>query len=262
MKSFNLKNISFLDIIKDNKTRIIMSIAKITRKFVETIEERKIFTYQDIPSSKKSSIAIELSRLVKKGVIKRVSKGRFYKPKIRAFGEIAPSISEKISNYLALSKEDSYETGYHSYRRLGLTTQVANVIVIASDIASKSVKLGEVNIKFVPKRVKDIPQEDIVLLQILDALQDIKKIPDTTPTKALGILKKIIEELDREKQQKLALYAKNYAPRTKVLVGAIIKEIGLWEEAYSLKDTLNPLTTYRLNISSDVLPNKKEWKIV
>ena len=64
------------------KRRFKMSVAKITRDFVENIESAKLFTYDDIPSTNKTSVAIELSRLFKKGIIKKVSKGKFYKPKI------------------------------------------------------------------------------------------------------------------------------------------------------------------------------------
>ncbi len=48
-----------------------MSVAKITRDFVENIESAKLFTYDDIPCLNKTSVAIELSRLFKKGIIKK-----------------------------------------------------------------------------------------------------------------------------------------------------------------------------------------------
>ena len=75
-----------------------MSVAKITRDFVTNIEGAKLFTYDDIPCLNKTSAAIELSRLFKKGIIKKVSKGKFYKPKIRVFGEVAPNTNDKIKS--------------------------------------------------------------------------------------------------------------------------------------------------------------------
>ncbi len=53
-----------------------MSVAQETRNFIENIAPAKLFTYDDIPNKKKSAVAIELSRLYKEGVIKKVSKGR------------------------------------------------------------------------------------------------------------------------------------------------------------------------------------------
>jgi len=77
-----------------------MSVAQITRQYIDRLEDAKLFTYSDIPSNNKSTVAIELSRLFKKGIIKKVSKGKFYKPKIGLFGEVEPSSNDKISSYL------------------------------------------------------------------------------------------------------------------------------------------------------------------
>ena len=85
-----------------------MSVAKITRDFVESIEDAKLFTYDDIPSANKKSVAIELSRLFKKGIIKKVSKGKFYKPKIRVFGEVAPNTNDKIKSYLVSPEKHTF----------------------------------------------------------------------------------------------------------------------------------------------------------
>jgi len=73
----------------------------------------------------------------------------------------------------------------------------------------------------------------------------------------LGIIK-----LSKEEQLKLCEYAKKYTPRTRALTGAILKEIGLWECAYELKQTLNPFTKYKIGISKEILPTKKYWNIL
>lgn len=238
-----------------------MSVAQDIRNFVDAIESGKVFTYVDIPCDKKATAAIELSRLYKQGAIKKISKGKYYKPKISRFGELGPDSNETIKSYTNLSNKPSYETGLNSFRKLGLTTQVANVITIATDKSSRKVQLGNLNLKFVKKRV-NAPKKYSNLLQILDALKDIKNIPDTTPSEALEYLKGLIKKLNKEEQIKLAQYAKEYTPRTQALVGAILKDIGLWEEAYDLKSKLNPLTQYKLGIKEGVLKNKKEWGII
>ena len=63
-------------------------------------------------------------------------------------------------------------------------------------------------------------------------------------------------------QKKLAIFVKEYTPRTKALLGAILKDLGLWEEAYKIKSGLNSLTKYKLGIKDNILKNKKEWSIV
>lgn len=237
-----------------------MSVAKVTRSFVDNLDEAKLFTYDDVPSDNKQTVAIELSRLYKKGIIKKVSKGKFYKPKKRVFGEIEPSSDEKISSYIDSSNDVAYETGLNSFRQLGLTTQVAKTTTIATNKPYKKIELDNIKIKFVPKRV-DIPKDDILLVQILDALKDIKKIPDSTPEKAFVYLKEIIKKLSREQQVKISQYAIKYTPRTRALVGAILKEIGLWEQSFKLKETLNPITKYKVGISKEILPTKEYWNI-
>ena len=237
-----------------------MSVAKITRNFVDSIKNGKIFMYDDIPSDNKMGIAIELSRLFKKGLIKKVSKGKYYKPKITPFGEIGPSSDEKIKSFIDSSNND-YISGISNLNRLGLTTQVSNVITIASNQSSRKVKLQNTTIKFVPK-LNQSSKKDIKLLQLLDALNSLKKIPDTSIDEAFRMIKIMIEKLEKKEQQSLAKLALNYPPRTKALIGAILKNVGLWEEAYKLKSTLNPISIYKINISKEILPNKDEWKIV
>lgn len=234
-----------------------MSVAKITRKFVEGLEDAKLFTYEDIPSSNKTSIAIQLSRLFKSGIIKKVSKGKFYKPKKRAFGEVGPTSNDKISTFL---NNNNYETGSNSFRQLGLTTQLSKEITIASDKAYKKIKIDNINLKFVPKRV-NANKDEIYLVQILDALKDIKRIPATTPNEVIKYLKEIIKSETLDNQIKLTKFSLKYTPRTRALLGAIMKNIGNSNCAYELKTTLNPMTTFKINIDDEALNGKKYWNI-
>jgi len=234
-----------------------MSAAQQTREFIEKLKASKLFTYDDIPMENKSAVAIELSRLYKQGIIKKVSKGKFYKPKKSIFGELEPTYDEKIKSYM---DKDSYETGINAYKRLGLTTQVANLVTIAANRPYKKVKVQDITILFVPKRV-DAPKKDSNLLVILDALKDIKKIPDSSPDDVIVTIKKIIDKLERDKQLKLINYARAYPPRVVAIIGAIFTEIGLKDEVLELKQMLNPLTKFRLNLKDNVLRYKKEWEI-
>ena len=252
-----MKNISKPAIIKARK-EVKMSVAKITRDFIDQIEETKIFTYRDIPSDKKSSVAIELSRLFKKGVIKKIAKGKFYKPKQTRFGEIAPSDEEIAKSYLV--EENAYITGYGGYNQLGLTTQIPNVITIASSRVPSRISVENVNIRFVPN-IANSGVKETQILQILDALRDIKNIPDNSPNDVVLSIKKIVQKFDKEKINKMLELVNNYPPRVKAILGAILKEMGRWEEAYRLKEMLNPLTRYKIGISVNALPNRDEWKI-
>ncbi len=116
-----------------------MSVAQIVRNFIDNVENGKLFSYNDIKSNKKSVIAIELSRLNKQGIVKRLSKGKYYKPKEGFFGEIAPSDSEVLNSYL--SAPNTYVTGLKAFNEMGLTTQVPNIITIATEKQARRVKI-------------------------------------------------------------------------------------------------------------------------
>jgi len=164
-------------------------------------------------------------------------------------------------SYLNSDDGISYETGLNSFRQLGLTTQIATTTTIASAKPYRQIEIDNIKLKFIPKRV-DVLEEDIYLVQILDALKDIKKIPATTPQKAFLYLKNLIKKESKERQRKLAKYALKYTPRTRALLGAILKELGLWEEAFQLKESLNPLTSYKIGLDLETLPTKKYWNII
>ena len=74
-----------------------MNIAKNITEKIKTIEEGKTFTYKDLAIKKSAypATAKTIERLIKKGIIKRISTGIFYKPKQTVFGELKPD-EEKI----------------------------------------------------------------------------------------------------------------------------------------------------------------------
>ncbi|MBR0573437.1 MULTISPECIES: DUF6088 family protein [Pasteurellaceae] len=238
-----------------------MSVAETTRTFISTVEDGRLFTYKDIPCPEKSSVAIELSRLFKKGVIKKVSKGKFYKPKKRSFGELEPSSIEKIESLITSTDDIVYETGCNVFRKLGLTTQVANEITLATNKPYKKVSIDNINVKFVPIRV-NAQKDDIYLLQILDALKDIKRIPATTPTETVQRIAKIIGSLSSQELEKMVSLALKYTPRTRALLGAILQSLGEVLYLDRLKSSLNPLTSYKIELNKEVLQNTRDWNII
>lgn len=235
-----------------------MSVAKLVRDFVDRVEDGKVFTYDDIRSDKKSVIAIELSRLSKQGVVKRLSKGRYYKPKAGRFGDLPPSDAEVVKSYTKPSK--AYITGLKAFNEMGLTTQVPNTITIASDSSVKKVRVKNMTLKFVPIK-RGVKKAERDLARMLDALENIKKIPDTEPDDVVRYVKDAVSGLSDKERSRLFILTKKYRPRTRAIIGAIFKELGDWEDAYRLKDTLNPMTTYKVGLSETVLKEKTKWKI-
>ena len=110
-----------------------MTISKQIEDKVKKLPIGTTFTYQtlSVKSDEYAATAKTLERLIKKGVLKRVSTGVFYKPKQTVFGELKPKEEELLKNYLFENdKRIAYITGVSLYNRLGLTTQIPKVIKI------------------------------------------------------------------------------------------------------------------------------------
>jgi hypothetical protein len=109
--------------------------------------------------------------------------------------------------------------------------------------------------------VKTIQKKDIQKLQLLDALRFIKRAQDISPDEAVQKIATLLKGYSSQEQEDLVRLAKKYTPQTKALLGAILQNQGREDLALSLKGSLNPLTSYKLGLSSDVLPNKEQWSI-
>lgn len=240
-----------------------MVITREVQKLIENFQPDYVFTYQDLnlPTEWSESVIKMLNRLVSEGVIAKISKGRFYKPKRSIFGTLQPKQEEIVKDLLEKDGEViGYMTGYSVFNRLGLTTQVPNVIQIGSNVRKNKKQRGLFTISFV-LQINPITKENIPLLQLLDAIRFIKEIPDTTIEQSCRRIIAIIRELNEKKTDKLLLLAEKYPPMVRAMLGAIIENIYDANKAKPLWNTLNPLTSYKIGIDERVLPEIKKWRI-
>ena len=96
-------------------------ISDIVKARVETLEQEKIIRYTDFSEldKEKQAVAKALSNLFKKGVLRRVSKGMYYKPSYSRFGELPLEDTTIINKYLEVSKKNiSYLSGMTIYMNL------------------------------------------------------------------------------------------------------------------------------------------------
>ncbi|WP_187317132.1 hypothetical protein [Hymenobacter sp. BT190] len=103
--------------------------------------------------------------------------------------------------------------------------------------------------------------EEVKLCQLLDALRQIKRLPDTSPGKALLLLREQINQLPPAEKTILVRLAQGYNPATRALLGAILEGLGETTLIPKLKSGLNLLTTYKLGLSEQTLPNRALWQI-
>jgi len=240
---------------------------KISKKIEDKIKKLPVgttFTYKAllVNSEEYAATAKALERLIKKGILKRVSTGIFYKPKQTVFGELKPAEEELLKNYLfEKDKRIAYITGLSLYNKLGLTTQIPKNIKIASRDKRIFATIG--NLKGKPvKSYIDVSDKNYYILEILDALKDFKMIPDMDKKSGLQLLTDRIKRWNKKDKTLLIKYSLKYPPRTRALVGAIIENFMETNEVQPLKESLNPLSQYEYNITETILPNAKNWNIL
>ncbi len=241
-----------------------MKVAEQIRKKIKNIPESEPFGYADLGIAPNDffTAAKALERLQKKGTIKKVSKGVFYKPEISVFGALPPNYDAILKNYLYKNgKRVGYITGMGLYNQLNLTTQMAFRNKIATNRNRKKIEISWLKANSV-KAYANVTEENFQLLGILDAIKDIKLILDTAPSKAAKMLMNKIKALPKKDTESLLKYALQYPPRARALLGAMIENIfGDEYNLTTLKKSLNPSTTFKLYIKNTDLPTIENWNI-
>jgi len=204
-----------------------MNIAKKIEEKINNIEIGDTFTYRDLAIKKEeySAATKTIERLIKKGIIKRISTGIFYKPKQSIFGELKPDEEKIISPYLFKNgKRIAYITGLLLYNKMGLTTQIPKEISIASN--KKRIYISKGNIKAsAVKSYVEVTDENYKLLELLDTLKDFNKIPDLDKKSAVIILTDKILALNKKQRKELIEIALEYPPRVRAFLGALLENI-------------------------------------
>jgi hypothetical protein len=240
-----------------------MKISDVVINRIDRFKTGYVFTYDEfsIPVNKVSAFKKVLSRQVESGKIVRLSKGKYYKPKEGIIGNLKPDEYQIVKDLLEdEGKIIGYLSGVSAFNKLGLTTQVSNTIQVGTNIDKKSIKRGKYTIRFIRQR-NTVNKENIYLLQILDSIRFIKRIPDANINTSCERLKNIIQDLvDNEKDYMLKLVMK-YNPATRALTGTILELIKGEDYVAALYKTLRATTIFDLNISEETLKNKDKWQI-
>jgi hypothetical protein len=220
-----------------------------------------VFTYADFTTevSQKEAVIKALNRMVAAGKIAKLSKGKYYKPETTPFGNLQPDQSQVVKDLLEENgKTIGYLTGYSIYNSLGLTTQLSNTIQIGKNVVRPAFKRGQYTISFI-KQNNIITKENIPLLQILDAIRYIKKIPDTTISKSTKRLSVILKNLSDSEKSTLVRLALKYPPSTRALLGTLLDSIQADGISKPLYNSLNPITKYKLPGLKIVFPEADKW---
>ena len=222
-----------------------------------------VFTYADFITevNNKEAIIKALNRMVASNKIVKLSKGKFYKPETTVFGNLQPNQAQIVKDLLENDgKLIGYLTGYSIYNKLGLTTQVSNTIQIGKNEIRPSFKRQSYTISFI-KQKNIITKDNIPLLQILDSIRYIKKIPDASTASSCIRFLAIINDLSKNDKTILVRLSLKYPPATRALLGALLEEKQLGIITEPLRSSLNPITVYKLPGANKILTTASNWNI-
>lgn len=237
-------------------------ITKRIKEILDSTPPGKVLTIADfdVPLERQPALVRALSRLVANGNIRKIAKGRYYKPKQTVFGTLKPPVTEVVKDLLERNgKLVGYMTGTAAFAQLGLTTQITSSVTIGTNKYRRPLKRGEYTISFIVQP-NAITQENIPLLLILDALKLLREIPATPPDDCVRGTGRLIAALSEDDRERLAALAENYAPYVRALLGAVLDNLGA--DTYGLRATLKGVTTYKLPVTAQALPTKSAWNIV
>lgn len=240
-----------------------MKTTEIISKSISRFARGYIFTASSFKGEVKSLDAARkaLSRMADAGKITRLSKGRFYKPEQSPFGVLPPGPDEVVKDLLESGgRVTGYLTGLSVYNTLKLTTQVGRVIQIGRNEVRPPLRRGVCRIVFLKQKNRITP-ENIPLLQLLDCVRTVKKIPGTSVEDACMRLRALVAERTDDDRRMLVRLAMKYPPSTRALLGALLGESVDSELSVRLMESLNPLTTYCIPGAGRVLANADSWRI-
>ena len=231
---------------------------------VNRMQVNKVFTADSFITDAlpRNNVRVALDTLVAAGKLRKLDRGRYYRPKETILGEMEPDIEEVLSDlvYNKNHKIIGYLTGTIVFAQLGLTTQITTQIQIGVKKYRRSARRGRYTVTFV-EQPNPIKKEDVELFRLLDAIRFIKDIPATTPEEAIERMLFLVGRLSEQKQKRLVKLALNYKPYVRALLGAIMEK-NLADETLvtQLRKSLNDSTMFRFQISEEIIPAAK-WNI-
>ncbi len=225
------------------------------RQRIERGGER-LWQLEDFRDLSFTAVAQAFSRLKREGVLERLSKGVYYRPRDTAFGKSRPNPA--TIQKLASRRKTFFPAGIAAANLLGFTTQTARRGEIATNALSLPRKLvgGETVIHTRrPQAWASLSQEDTALL---DFLRRGGNTSELSPQDTINRTLKLLSEKGRF--QRLLKVADSEPPRVRAMLGAIGDQIGQKNALLKrLRDSLNPFSRFDFGLLSG-LSQARAWQ--
>ncbi len=150
--------------------------------FTTEISKKLEAHFQLLPAKAAAATSVAVKRIMDRRTIPDLrfyQKGVYYKTAVTPFGEIGID-KEKLIAHKYLNPDQGYDTGAGLLYRLGLTTQIPNERLIATNAARECMRRDEkLNVSICPPKTK-ITADNKAYLQMLDALEQMDHAPIDT----------------------------------------------------------------------------------
>ena len=236
-----------------------MSISKQVKAKIEKIKSGTIFGLSDFSSiGHPQAVALELSRLSRKGLIERLTKGKYFVPNETRFGKTGPSEEQIVENII--KENGGYLAGLSALNRLGVTTQVPSQITIRGARSTRALKIGDLEVQFLRQGNVDADYRKPEITDILESVRLIKNTPDGSPESVLAKVTSVLKRMPSRERINLIHLLSNERPFVRAILGALLEGLGV-KAAQEIKSALNPMTEYKIGIKKMPFPKMKEWRI-
>jgi Family of unknown function (DUF6088) len=229
--------------------------AQSVRRSIESSGER-VWRLADFRGMPVTAVAQTLSRLARQGVIQRLGKGLYYRPRPTIFGPSRPNTAQLRS--LSVGEKGVFPAGTAAANLLGFTTQNSARIELATDGARlPRLIVGKDAIVHTrrPQSWRALSQTDGA---ILDFLRNRGASSELSPEQTV---EKLLEHFgDPGRFERLLAVATSEPPRVRAMLGAIGQQLAQPERWLSaLRESLNPLSRFDFGVLA-ALAHAREWQ--
>lgn len=229
--------------------------APIIRQRIEAGGERlwRMEDFRDLPFT---AVAQAFSRLVKAGVLERISKGVYYRPRQTALGKSRPTPA--ALHGCLQPRLNVFPAGLAAANLLGFSTQTAARAELATSALSLPRKLVGMDAVIHTRRPEawaGLSDRDAALLDFLRRGGQYSELsPQETTRKVLSLI-------DAPGCfERLLIVAPTEPPRVRAILGAIGEHLGRAPRILrELRASLNPFSKFNFGMLS-ALPNASAWQ--
>jgi hypothetical protein len=229
--------------------------ATIIRQRIDRGGERvwRLDDFRDLPFA---AAAQALSRLTRKGMLERLSKGVYYRNRETMFGKSRPNPAAMQT--LAAKRTKVYSSGIAAANLLGFTTQIAargEVATSALSLPRKLVGSDTVIHTRRPEAWAKLSETDAAMLDFLRRRGESSELPPGDTIRRTLALASEQSRFDR-----LLKVADSEPPRVRAMLGAIGQQLGKSPATLGwLRESLNPFSRFDFGVLIG-LRHAREWQ--